>query len=51
MEVHDCFSVTELVLMEDLGMSDEGRAPVDILDGACCSAGRARDSSTTRHWA
>ena len=33
MEVHDCFSVTELVLMEDLGMSDPGRAIDDILDG------------------
>ncbi|MBI1392369.1 MAG: acetyl-CoA acetyltransferase [Alphaproteobacteria bacterium] len=32
-EVHDCFSITELVLMEDLGLSDEGRAPSDILDG------------------
>jgi acetyl-CoA C-acetyltransferase len=32
-EVHDCFSVTELVTMEDLGLSDEGRAPYDILDG------------------
>ncbi len=32
-EVHDCFSITELVLMEDLGLSDEGRAPRDILDG------------------
>ena len=32
-EVHDCFSVTELVTMEDLGLSDEGRAPFDILDG------------------
>jgi acetyl-CoA C-acetyltransferase len=33
MEVHDCFSVTEMVLMEDLGLSDEGRAPYDIRDG------------------
>lgn len=33
MEVHDCFSITELVLMEDLGMSDPGRAPDDILAG------------------
>ncbi len=33
MEVHDCFSITELVLMEDLGMSDAGRAPHDIRDG------------------
>ena len=32
-EVHDCFSITELVTMEDLGLSDEGRAPRDILDG------------------
>ncbi|MEM8817172.1 MAG: acetyl-CoA acetyltransferase [Pseudomonadota bacterium] len=33
MEVHDCFSVTELVLMEDLGVSEEGRAIDDVLDG------------------
>jgi acetyl-CoA C-acetyltransferase len=32
-EVHDCFSITELVLMEDLGFSAPGRAPADILDG------------------
>ncbi|MDY0048408.1 MAG: acetyl-CoA acetyltransferase [Thauera propionica] len=32
-EVHDCFSITELVLMENLGLSDPGRAPYDILDG------------------
>lgn len=32
-EVHDCFSVTELVTMEDLGLSAEGRAIFDILDG------------------
>src|SRR3546814_2880980 len=32
-EVHDCFSVTELVTMEDLGLSDSGRAIFDILDG------------------
>lgn len=40
MEVHDCFSITELVLMEDLGLSDEGRAPFDILDGAYDRDGR-----------
>ena len=33
MEVHDCFSVTELVLMEDLGISEPGRAIDDVLDG------------------
>jgi acetyl-CoA C-acetyltransferase len=32
-EVHDCFSITELVIMEDLGLSDRGRAPHDIRDG------------------
>lgn len=32
-EVHDCFSVTELVTMEDLGLSDEGCAAFDYLDG------------------
>ena len=32
-EVHDCFSITELVTMEDLGLSVEGRAIHDILDG------------------
>lgn len=32
-EVHDCFSVTELVVMEDLGLSAPGRAVADVLDG------------------
>lgn len=32
-EVHDCFSVTELVTMEDLFISPVGGAPKDILDG------------------
>lgn len=39
-EVHDCFSITELVTMEDLGLSDEGRAIFDILDGAYDRDGR-----------
>ena len=38
-EVHDCFSITELVTMEDLGLSDEGRAPFEILDGRYDSEG------------
>jgi acetyl-CoA C-acetyltransferase len=33
MEVHDCFSITELVTMEDLFISDEGRGWKDVLDG------------------
>jgi len=32
-EVHDCFSITELVTMEDLFLSEDGRAVHDILDG------------------
>ncbi len=32
-EVHDCFTPTELVLMEDLGFSERGKAWRDILDG------------------
>jgi acetyl-CoA C-acetyltransferase len=32
-EVHDCFSITELVVMEDLGLSKEGEAYKDILNG------------------
>jgi acetyl-CoA C-acetyltransferase len=33
LEVHDCFSITELVTMEDLFVSKDGRAVHDILDG------------------
>ncbi|MBU4386221.1 MAG: acetyl-CoA acetyltransferase, partial [Actinobacteria bacterium] len=33
MEVHDCFSITELATMEDLGISAPGKATDDILDG------------------
>jgi acetyl-CoA C-acetyltransferase len=32
-EVHDCFSITELVTMEDLGLSEDGEAVRDVLDG------------------
>ena len=33
MEVHDCFSITELVTMEDLQISPRGKACDDVLDG------------------
>lgn len=33
-EVHDCFTPTELVLMEDLGLSARGTAHQDVLAGA-----------------
>jgi acetyl-CoA C-acetyltransferase len=33
LEVHDCFSITELVTMEDLGLSEPGGAVADVLDG------------------
>jgi acetyl-CoA C-acetyltransferase len=39
-EVHDCFSVTELVTMEDLGISPEGKAINDVLDGFYDAAGK-----------
>jgi acetyl-CoA C-acetyltransferase len=39
-EVHDCFTPTELVLMEDLGFSDRGHAWRDVLDGVFDADGR-----------
>jgi acetyl-CoA C-acetyltransferase len=33
MEVHDCFSITELVTMEDLHISETGKAVKDVIDG------------------
>ena len=32
-EVHDCFTPTELVLMEDLGFAERGTAWQEVLDG------------------
>jgi len=32
-EVHDCFTPTEIVLMEDLGFSERGKAWADVLAG------------------
>jgi acetyl-CoA C-acetyltransferase len=32
-EVHDCFTPTEIVLMEDLGFSERGQGWRDVLDG------------------
>ena len=40
MEVHDCFSITELVTMEDLFISDEGRAVHDVMDGFYDAGGK-----------
>ena len=39
-EVHDCFSITELVTMEDLGVAEQGRAVNEILDGDFDAEGR-----------
>ena len=39
-EVHDCFSITELITMEDLFISPEGGAIKDILDGFYSSEGQ-----------
>lgn len=38
-EVHDCFSVTELVTMEDLFLSKDGCAVKDVLDGVYDAGG------------
>ena len=40
-EVHDCFTPTELVLMEDLGFSERGQGWKDVHQ-------RARSTSTAR---
>ncbi|HYM32668.1 MAG TPA: acetyl-CoA acetyltransferase [Candidatus Cybelea sp.] len=39
-EVHDCFSITELVTMEDLHISPEGGAIKDVMDGFYDSDGK-----------
>ncbi len=40
MEVHDCFSITELVTMEDLFISPEGGAVKDVMNGFYDSDGK-----------
>ena len=40
LEVHDCFSVTEMITMEDLGVSADGEAWRDVLDGSFDADGR-----------
>jgi len=40
LEVHDCFSITELVTMEDLGVSEEGHAWKDVLEGVFDADGK-----------
>lgn len=39
-EVHDCFTPTEIVLMEDLGFTDRGQAWKDVLAGEFDLGGR-----------
>ncbi len=38
-EVHDCFSITELVTMEDLGLAEPGQGWRAVLDGRFDSSG------------
>jgi len=38
-EVHDCFTITELVNYEDLGFSPRGKAWQDVLEGTFLSGG------------
>ena len=42
MEVHDCFSITELVTMEDLHISREGEGWKDVLNGFYDADGQSR---------
>ena len=39
-EVHDCFSITELVTMEDLQLAGEGEAVTAVLDGEFDAEGK-----------
>ncbi|MBB3606126.1 acetyl-CoA C-acetyltransferase [Mycolicibacterium sp. BK556] len=39
-EVHDCFTPTEIVLMEDLGFAEPGQAWKDVLGGEFDAGGR-----------
>jgi len=39
-EVHDCFSITELVTMEDLQLAEEGKAVNSVLDGEFDAEGK-----------
>ena len=45
-EVHDCFTPTELVLMEDLGFSERGHGWKDVLAGRSTSTARSRSTPT-----
>jgi acetyl-CoA C-acetyltransferase len=38
-EVHDCFSITELIIYEDLGFSEPGKAKLDVDAGSFALAG------------
>jgi acetyl-CoA C-acetyltransferase len=40
MEVHDCFSITELITMEDLHISQPGQGWRDVLDGTFDADGK-----------
>ena len=39
-EVHDCFSITELVTMEDLQLAEEGKGVTAVLDGEFDAEGK-----------
>lgn len=39
-EVHDCFTITELIIYEDLGFSPKGKAKDDVEDGTFAIEGK-----------
>ena len=47
-EVHDCFTPTELVLMEDMGFSPRGQGWKDVMDGRFDGDGAQPDQPRRR---
>jgi acetyl-CoA C-acetyltransferase len=39
-EVHDCFTITELIIYEDLGFSERGKAKEDVAEGTFALKGK-----------
>ena len=39
-EVHDCFTIAELMVMEAMGLAEQGRAPALVRDGVTAKDGR-----------
>ena len=40
-EVHDCFTIAEIIAMEDLGIFEKGEAGKAVVEGRTSSAGKS----------